>query len=78
MSIEALAIEITSISFSVCPQELKITFLIQKTVPKRLSKMLLPTLENFSMNNVDLFDLLSLKDCLHSHFVFTAQKFLSK
>lgn len=70
MSIETLAIEITSISFSVCPQELKRTPLIQKAAPRRLNKMLLPTLENFSMNNADLFELLILKDCLHSHCVF--------
>lgn len=78
MSIEALAIEITSTSFSVCTQELKITSLVQKTTPKRLNRMFLPTLENFSINNVDLFDLLSLKDCLHSHSVFTVKKILSK
>lgn len=77
MSIEALAIEITSISFSVCPQELKISHM-QKTAPKRLNKMLLPTLENFAMNNADPFELLSLKVCLHFHSVFTVKKFLSE
>lgn len=35
-------------------------------------------LEIFSMNNVDLFELLSLKDSLHSHSVSTVKKFLSK
>lgn len=35
-------------------------------------------LEIFLMNYVDLFELLSLKDSLHSHSVSTVKKFLSK